>query len=111
MYLKANSPHAASAGPSVIGFNLINGKEVEGDLSLIQAKSAVDSRDLVGMFPDSGEKDVARAAKAAADAFRAWSNTPVQERRAVVERTAGILTAHRDKLARIVVREVGMTPR
>ena len=111
MYLKANSPHAASAGPSVIGFNLINGKEVEGDLSLIQAKSAVDSRDLVGMFPDSGEKDVARAAKAAADTFRAWSNTPVQERRAVLERTAVILTAHRDKLARIVVREVGMTPR
>jgi aldehyde dehydrogenase (NAD+) len=111
MYLKANSPHAAAAGPSVIGFNLINGKEVEGDLSLIQAKSAVDSRDLVGMFPDSGEKDVARAAKAAADALRAWSNTPVVERQAVVERTAGILTAHRDKLARMVTREVGMTPR
>jgi aldehyde dehydrogenase (NAD+) len=111
MYLKANSPHAAAAGPSVIGFNLINGKEVEGDLSLIQAKSAVDSRDLVGMFPDSGEKDVARAAKAAADAFQAWCDTPAQERGAVVERTAGLLTAHRDKLARIVTREVGMTPR
>ncbi len=111
MYLKANSPHAAAAGPSMIGFNLINGKEVEGDLSLIQAKSAVDSRDLVGMFPDSGEKDVARAAKAAADAFRSWSATPAQERQAVVERTAGLLTAHQDKLARIVTREVGMTPR
>ena len=111
MYLKANSPHAAAAGPSIIGFNLINGKEVEGDLSLIQAKSAVDSRDLVGMFPDSGEKDVARAAKAAADAFRSWAATPAQERGAVVERTAGILTTHRDKFARIVIREVGMTPR
>ena len=75
MYVKANSPHAAAAGKSIIGFNLINGKEVEGDLSLIQSKSAVDSRDLVGMFPDSGEKDVARAAKAAADAFPAWSGT------------------------------------
>jgi aldehyde dehydrogenase (NAD+) len=111
MYLKANSPHAAAAGPSVIGFNLINGKEVEGDLSLIQAKSAVDSRDLVGMFPDSGEKDVARAAKAASDAFQAWSDTPAQERGAVVERSAGLLIAHRDKLARIITREVGMTPR
>ena len=54
MYLKANSPHAATAGKSIIGFNIINGKEVEGDLSLIQCKSAVDHRDLVGMFPDSG---------------------------------------------------------
>jgi aldehyde dehydrogenase (NAD+) len=111
MYLKANSPHAAAAGPSVIGFNLINGREVEGDLSLIQAKSAVDSRDLVGMFPDSGEKDVARAAKAAADTFRAWAATPARERESVVERTAGLLASHRDKLARIMTREVGMTPR
>jgi aldehyde dehydrogenase (NAD+) len=110
MYLKANSPHALAAGKSVIGFNVINGKEVEGDLSLIQSKSAVDSRDLVGMFPDSGEKDVARAAKAASDTFRAWSATPVATRVAIVEGTARILATHRDKLARIVTREIGMTP-
>ncbi len=111
MYLKANSPHATAAGKSVIGFNLVNGKEVEGDLSLIQAKSAADHRDLVGMFPDSGEKDVARAAKAAADAFKGWSVTSVATREALAQRTAGILKAHRDKLARVVTREVGMTPR
>jgi aldehyde dehydrogenase (NAD+) len=111
MYLKANSPHATSAGKSVIGFNVINGKEVEGDLSLIQSKSAVDSRDLVGMFPDSGEKDVARAAKAAADTFKSWSRTPVSVREAIVQRTAEILTAQRDKFARVITREIGMTPR
>ena len=111
MYLKANSPHAADAGKSVIGFNVINGKEVEGDLSLIQSKSAVDSRDLVGMFPDSGEKDVARAAKAASDTFKAWSGTTAALREGVVQRTAGILSDHRDKIARIVTREIGMTPR
>ena len=111
MYVKANSPHAAAAGKSVIGFNLINGKEVEGDLSLIQSKSAVDSRDLVGMFPDSGEKDVARAAKAAADAFRPWSETPFPMREAIVLRSASVLSLHREKLARIITREVGMTPR
>lgn len=110
MYLKANSPHAVVAGKSIIGFNIVNGKEVEGDLSLIQSKSAVDSRDLVGMFPDSGEKDVARAAKAAADAFKSWSGLPASERGAVVQRTAGILTEHKEKLARIVTREIGMTP-
>ena len=109
MYLKANSPHATAAGKSVIGFNVINGKEVEGDLSLIQSKSAVDSRDLVGMFPDSGEKDVARAAKAAADTLPSWSNTPAATREGVVQRTAGILTTHRAKIARIITREIGMT--
>jgi len=111
MYLKANSPHATAAGKSVIGFNLINGKEVEGDLSLIQSKSAVDSRDLVGMFPDSGEKDVARAAKAATDAFAAWAGTSLPVRSAVILRAAEILAEHREKLARVITREIGMTQR
>jgi len=110
MYLKANSPHATTAGKSIIGFNVINGKEVEGDLSLIQCKSAVDHRDLVGMFPDSGEKDVARAAKAAADAFKDWSGTSAAAREGLVQRTAGILATHKEKLARIITREIGMTP-
>jgi aldehyde dehydrogenase (NAD+) len=111
MYVKANSPHATAAGKSIIGFNVINGKEVEGDLSLIQAKSAVDHRDLVGMFPDSGEKDVARAAKAAADTFSAWSDTSLATRETVVHRTTEVLALHREKLARIITREVGLTPR
>lgn len=111
MYVKPNSPQAAAAGKSIIGFNVINGKEVEGDLSMIQSKSAADHRDLVGMFPDSGEKDVAKAAKAAADAFRSWSATSAATREDLVQRTATILATHRDKLARIVMREIGMTPR
>lgn len=111
MHLKPNAPAAASAGKSVIGFNVINGREVEGDLGMIESRSAVDRRDLVGMFPDSGEKDVARAAKAAREALRGWSDTPLARRAEVVERLAGILNIHKAKLARIITREVGMTPR
>ncbi len=109
MHLKPNSPHAVEAGPTLIGFNLVNGKEVEGDLALILSKSPVDSRDLVGMFPDSGDKDVARAAKAAAEAFQSWSRTPAAERAGVLLRAAMILAAHRGRLARLLTREVGMT--
>jgi aldehyde dehydrogenase (NAD+) len=111
MFLKANSPSATAAGKSVIGFNIINAKEVEGDLSMIQSKSAVDHRDLVGMFPDSGEKDVARAAKAAAAAFRDWSGTSPVIREAAVQDLRGLLSTHQDKFARIITREIGMTPR
>lgn len=111
MHLKPNAPAAASAGKSVIGFNVVNGREVEGDLGMIESRSAVDRRDLVGIFPDSGEKDVARAAKAAKEALRGWSATPLAQRAAVVERFAGILEAHQVKLARVITREVGMTPR
>lgn len=111
MYLKPNAPAAAAAGKSVIGFNVIHGREVEGDLGMIESRSPADRRDLVGMFPDSGEKDVARAAKAAAEALPGWSATPPSERRALALRAAGILEAHRDKVARIITREIGMTAR
>lgn len=109
MHLKPNAPAAAAAGPSVIGFNLIQGREVEGDLGMIESRSAVDRRDLVGIFPDSGEKDVARAARAAAEALPAWSAAPAAERRALADRTAVLLDRHRERLARIVIREIGMT--
>lgn len=109
MYLKPNAPTAASAGKSVIGFNVVGGREVEGDLGLVESRSAVDRRDLVGMFPDSGEKDVARAAKAAAEALPAWAAVPPAERRAIALRASEVLERHRDKLARIIIREIGMT--
>lgn len=111
MYLKPNAPAAAAAGKSVIGFNVIQGREVEGDLGMIESRSAADRRDLVGMFPDSGEKDVARAARAAAEALPAWSAVPLAERQALLWRTADLLVRHEAKLIRILVREIGMTPR
>ena len=43
MHLKANSPAVAHHGKTVIGFNWIGGKELEGDLPSFDAKSAVDS--------------------------------------------------------------------
>ncbi|WP_306591884.1 aldehyde dehydrogenase family protein [Geothrix sp. 21YS21S-4] len=109
MHLRPNAPAAVSAGKSVIGFNIVNGREVEGDLGMIESRSAVDRRDLVGMFPDSGEKDVARAAKAAADALPAWSALPASHRADLIRRAAEHLERHRDKLARILTREIGMT--
>ena len=78
MHLKANSPAVAHHGMTVIGFNWIGGKELEGDLPSFDARSAVDSRDTVGIFPECGERDVEKAAKAAALAFRTWRG--VQDR-------------------------------
>lgn len=109
MHLKPNHPTAADAGRTLIGFNIINGREIEGDLGLIESRSAMDSRDVVGLFPDSGAKDVERAAKAAADAFGAWSRTPTTVRNEVLVRLTGILTAQQARLARVVTRETGLT--
>ena len=111
MILKANHPEAASAGRTIIGFNWIGGREVEGDLSLFEARSAVDRRDLVGMFPESGAKDVGRAAKAASEAFAKWKATPAPIRGAIVGHIGRILEAQKERLAKIITREIGKTPR
>lgn len=111
MHLKPNHPSVAAAGRTLIGFNIVHGREVEGDLGLIESRSAVDSRDVVGLFPDSGAKDVERAAKAAADAFAGWSRTTSKTRIKLLERLAPILEAQQARLARIVTRETGLTPR
>lgn len=111
MYLKANSPAVAHHGRTVIGFNWIGGKEAEGDLPSFDARSAVDSRDTVGIFPECGERDVERAAKAAGTAGEAWAATPVANRRAVIGRIGQVLAAHQDKVAAIITRELGWPAR
>ncbi len=111
MHLKANSPAVAHHGMTVIGFNWIGGKELEGDLPSFDARSAVDSRDTVGIFPECGERDVEKAAKAAALAFRTWRDVPGPERAAAIGRIGEHLASHKEKLAAVITREVGKPPR
>ena len=111
MHLKMNSPAVVHHGKTVIGFNWIGGKEMEGDLPSFDAKSAVDSRDTVGIFPECGERDVEKAAKAAAAAFRTWSALPGPVRGAVIGRIGDALARHKEKLAAVITREVGKPPR
>ena len=84
MHLKMNSPAVAHHGKTVIGFNWIGGKELEGDLPSFDAKSAVDSRDTVGIFPECGERDLEKAARAAAAGFKTWSACPAPARGQVI---------------------------
>ena len=111
MHLKPNHPSVAAAGRTLIGFNIVHGREVEGDLGLIESRSAVDSRDVVGLFPDSGAKDVERASRAAGDAFPGWSRTAAKTRIKLLERLGAILEAQQGRLGRIITRETGLTPR
>jgi aldehyde dehydrogenase (NAD+) len=111
MHLKMNSPAVAHHGKTVIGFNWIGGKEMEGDLPSFDAKSAVDTRDTVGIFPECGERDIDKAAKAAAAAFRTWSAVPGPARGEVIGRIGEALARHQEKLAAVITREVGKPPR
>src|SRR5208283_4416780 len=111
MYLKPNSPAVGHHGKTVIGFNWIGGKETEGDLPSFDARSAVDSRDTVGIFPECGERDVDRAARAAAAALAAWGTAPARERGAAIGRIGEVLAARQEPVAAVITREVGRPPR
>lgn len=111
MYLKLNHPQVASVGKTVIGFNWIGGKELEGDLPSFDSKSAVDSRDTVGIFPECGERDIEKAAKAAREAFQTWKEVPAPVRGEIVGRIGEGLRANKEKLAKVITREIGKTIR
>lgn len=110
MILKPNSPEAATAGKTLMGSNWIGGKEVAANRTF-EARSAVDQRDLVGVFPESTASDIQAAAKAAADAFTKWKEMPAPIRGSIVGRIGVILSAQKEKLAAVISREIGKTPR
>lgn len=67
--------------------------------------------EVLGMFPNSGEKDVAAAIDAAVSAAETWRQTAAGERAAILFRFADLLEADADHLGRIVTREQGKTLR
>jgi aminomuconate-semialdehyde/2-hydroxymuconate-6-semialdehyde dehydrogenase len=80
-------------------YNYINGKHcapVSGDYinNTDPATGAV-----YALIPDSDERDVALAVKAAKEAFPTWSNMPHQERSAFLLRIAALIEAKQEALA------------
>ncbi|MFF0816782.1 aldehyde dehydrogenase family protein [Rhodococcus sp. NPDC003318] len=63
---------------------------------------------VIGDVVDAGEQIVHDAVRAAAAAHPAWRDTDVDERAALLERTAELLIRDEDTLAGIVSREMGM---
>ena len=52
-------------------------------------------------------EDVDRAARAAAEAFPAWSRTPVEERAKLLRRLADLIEGRADEITRLIISEVG----
>ena len=65
--------------------------------------------DVIGRTPLSTAADVDAAVQAAARAFPAWRDTPVNTRAQVLYRFKGLLEEHFDELARTVTTEHGKT--
>jgi aldehyde dehydrogenase (NAD+) len=89
----------------------VNGKWVDssGDGVLTVINPATEEP--VATVPRGSVDDVDRAARAAADAFAAWSQTSVEERTAAVSELARLTEARSDDIARAIITEVGQPGR
>jgi acyl-CoA reductase-like NAD-dependent aldehyde dehydrogenase len=63
---------------------------------------------VIGHVPEGNAHDAARAVRAARVAFESWSQTPVPERAAVIERIALTLSERLEQVAALITQEVGM---
>ena len=87
---------------------LIGGKWVEpgnGTYGIINPAT----EQLVGQAPNASVEDANNAAAAAAEAFPAWSATPVEERLALLKKAATAIRAMNAELVPLVIAECGAT--
>src|SRR2546423_9410450 len=73
----------------------------------IENRNPADTRDLIGRFPQSTEKDVDDAVAAAARAFDGWRQTPAPRRAEILFRIGEILIRDKEKYTRDMTREMG----
>lgn len=66
------------------------------------------TEEVMGSAPAGTVQDAEKAVAAARAAFEGWSQTPVEERAAVLERISAGLSARQGELAQLIAQEVGM---
>ncbi|RMD77440.1 MAG: aldehyde dehydrogenase family protein, partial [Chloroflexi bacterium] len=88
--------------------NLIGGEFVPAQSGkTFERRNPADTRDLVGVFADSDERDVHAAVEAAKAAFATWSKVPAPKRGEILLRAAELLQARKEQYSRDLTREMG----
>ncbi len=85
--------------------NLINGELVTTDAALDVINPA--NEQVIGQVPSCGAAELDRAVAAARAAFKTWSKTPVDDRRAVIRAMAAAIDANFEELYRLLTSEQG----
>lgn len=90
--------------------NLIGGKLVEPrSKKYFKNVNPADNSDIVGLFPNSDYRDVENAIVAAKDAFSNWSQMTAPKRGELIYKIAELLLKNQERLAKVIVREMGKT--
>src|SRR5688500_751552 len=98
--------------PTILIKNFIGGDERAAKTGETQpARSACDENDIVGIAPISTPDDVTSACRAAGATFGMWSSTPAPVRGQIIGRIGEALTLHKERLSRVICREIGKTMR
>ncbi|MEE9434430.1 MAG: aldehyde dehydrogenase family protein [Sphingorhabdus sp.] len=85
--------------------NLINGEMVGTDDVLDVINPA--NEEIIGQVPSCGQAELDTAVAAARAAFPAWSKTPIEERRAAVQKISAVIKENTDELMRLLTSEQG----
>ena len=85
---------------------------IDGKMCLPQGRTYFDdiepaSGEVLAKVPDSDDRDVDAAARAAKRAFPSWSATPIAERSRLLLRLADLIEKNADELARMESRDAG----
>ena len=70
-------------------------------------RNPADTRDVIGIFPDSGAEDIAAAVAAAKEAYNAWRLVPAPKRGELLYRASQILQERKEQYANDMTREMG----
>ncbi len=88
--------------------NWIGGKWVpSASGKTFENRNPADRDDLVGKYPESDKSDVDAAVAAAKKAFPGWRDTPAPRRAEILYAAGDILKRDKEKLARLMTREMG----
>ncbi len=85
--------------------NLINGEMVATSAWLDVLNPA--NEEVMGQVPDATEAELNKAVAAARAAFPKWSKTPIDERRAVIQKISAAIKENADELFRLLTTEQG----
>ncbi len=90
------------------GQNFIGGRWTDARSGRsFENRNPADTRDLVGRFADSDERDVKDAVDAASEAYRTWRLVPAPQRGEILYRLGQLLRERKEDYARAMTREMG----
>jgi succinate-semialdehyde dehydrogenase/glutarate-semialdehyde dehydrogenase len=100
-------PQAPAPPRSLETRNLIAGEWLEADRGGTLEVTNPANDQVIARVPDCGAAETRRAIAAASAAFPEWRDRPAVERSRLLRRLADLMTAHQERLARLLTSEQG----